>query len=341
MAEPRPRQAPEGSPEARAGAARRHVPQGPRQSLRRQLVWSVALVHAVLMLGFIGDLTWRDHRRIRDAQRHHAEMHAVSLAAAVLPSVLARDLAGLGQVVAAMRSDGELAQAMVLDVEGSILAHTEAARVGQRVAGLPPQAGAGGPVILNDSETGADVMAPVISDGKLRGWVRIGLAPDAARAALNGALLRGLLYALAAIGAGAVVAAWLALRVTRRLAVVQAAADAVRSGNLAQRSRLAGDDEPARLSRAFDSMLDAQSTALRALAESEARNRLALDAAQLGAWRWGIGNAHTDWLSDRQLLLGPEPPDGWPDFRQMVLDEDREAYLEAARRVLRGETSAY
>jgi PAS domain S-box-containing protein len=73
-----------------------------------------------------------------------------------------------------------------------------------------------------------------------------------------------------------------------------------------------------------------------ALRESEERLRLALDAASIVAWRWNVASGQTDWSDDPQLLLGPRPDNGYPDFRDMVLAEDRELFLAVGREALGG-----
>ena len=68
--------------------------------------------------------------------------------------------------------------------------------------------------------------------------------------------------------------------------------------------------------------------------ENEARERLALavSAADLYVWDWEIGAPSTYWRTDPEPLLGPRPRDGYPDFRTMVLEPDRDAYRRAFRR---------
>lgn len=74
-------------------------------------------------------------------------------------------------------------------------------------------------------------------------------------------------------------------RITAGLRRLTGAAAAIRAGDTAVRSGVSGDDEVASLGSAFDSMLDAvsaQSTALQAAAEDEARLRNRLEAVVAG-----------------------------------------------------------
>ncbi len=68
--------------------------------------------------------------------------------------------------------------------------------------------------------------------------------------------------------------------------------------------------------------------------ENEARERLALavQAADLYVWDWEIGAAHTLWRTDPEPMLGPRPASGYPDFTDMVFEEDRDLFEQAYRR---------
>jgi signal transduction histidine kinase/ActR/RegA family two-component response regulator len=68
--------------------------------------------------------------------------------------------------------------------------------------------------------------------------------------------------------------------------------------------------------------------------ESEKSLRFALEAARLWDWRWDIATDQTSWGKDLQALLGPKPPTGYPDFRDMVLPDDRPAFLSAGREAM-------
>jgi len=296
-------------------------------------------VHAVLMLLFVGETTWRDTQRIVQAEHESTLAHARALAAAALPGVLARDLAGLQQLIDGLSADADLAWALVADADGVVLAHSNASQVGSRLADLPTQATQS--VTLHASDAGADVASPIVHAGRLRGWVRLGQQPQAAQAQLQRAVLFGVAYTLVAVAAGAVLAALLARRQTARLARVQATADAVRAGDTSARSRLTGDDEAAHIGRALDAMLDTLAATIAAREQAQALLQLGLDAAGMAAWRWDIGAPRVQWLVGRERVLGPEPPGGWPDFSDMVLPEDRAAYIEAGRRVTDGQTEQY
>lgn len=73
-----------------------------------------------------------------------------------------------------------------------------------------------------------------------------------------------------------------------------------------------------------------------ALYESVARLRLAVDAADLYYWEWGVADNKFSWGRDPSGLLGL-PASGardHPDFRTLIHPDDRERYEEACARTL-------
>ncbi|MDP2809330.1 MAG: PAS domain S-box protein, partial [Rhodocyclaceae bacterium] len=305
-------------------------------TLRRQLVVGVALVNAVLMAGFVWDLTARQRNLMIEHQIEHAQALAGSLATTSAGWVAARDLAGLREIVEAQRSYPGLVFIMILDRHGRVLAHSDPDRLGRHVLDLPATAQA---TLLASSPTLVDAAAPVLLAGRHVGWARAGLAQDAAAAKLAAVIRDGILYALAAILLGSTMAWFMGRWLTRRLAVIQGVADAVERGDLAKRAALGGTDEAARLAGSFDRMLDGLAASHAALADSEQRLLLAFDAASMVAWRWDIETDKTIWGDSSQVerLLGPRPPEGYADFVDMVVAEDRDAFIAAGRAALAGD----
>jgi diguanylate cyclase (GGDEF)-like protein/PAS domain S-box-containing protein len=58
-------------------------------------------------------------------------------------------------------------------------------------------------------------------------------------------------------------------------------------------------------------------------------------------WEWELPDDRLRWLVDPQPMLGPRPPDGFPDFRDMVHPEDLDALRRAWRGVVAGERPHY
>lgn len=91
----------------------------------------------------------------------------------------------------------------------------------------------------------------------------------------------------------------------------------------------------------LDEMLDALAAANAAQAQTQALLQLGLEAAAMAAWRWDIGAPRVQWLAGMEHILGPRPAGDWPDFRDMVHEDDRQRYLQTGRRVIEGIVDHY
>lgn len=222
-------------------------------TLRGRLIIGVALVHAAMMTLFIVDLTGRQRALLLDRQEQDAKALAQTLSTSAAAWLAANDIAGLQELLEIQRRYPELIFAILTDGGGHILAHTEQARRGQYLHGLPSKAEL---TVISKSAELVDVAAPALLGGRLVGWVRVGIGQAAAANTLAGIIRNGVLYALAAIVIGSVIAWRMGRRITKRLYAVQETINAVRAGDHAARSMLTGSDEAALLAREFNAMLD-------------------------------------------------------------------------------------
>ena len=228
-------------------------------TVRRQLAVGVALVHAVMMGVFVSDLVVRQRDVLQARQADEARSLASTLALSARAWVLTRDLAGLAELT---RVDGGkgIEYMMLIDARGEVLAHTDPVRVGQFLGDMAALAAQSPPhtVVLGSSATLADVAAPVVAAGRVVGWARVGVG-QGEQAIVAARILRdGVLYTLAAIAIGIVLALLMARALTARLQQIRDAADAVRQGRHELRVSDDGrDDEVGVVARGFNAMLDA------------------------------------------------------------------------------------
>ena len=231
-------------------------------SLRRQLIFSVAAVHAVMMSLFIWDLTERQQDLLLDRQAEQAQALAQTLATSAAGWLAARDISGLQELVEAQRRYPQLAFAMLLDREGRVLAHTEHARQGQYVRDLPREAKL---TLLARDPTLVDAIAPAMLAGHAVGWARVGIGQQEAREKLDAITRNGVFYALAAIVIGSILALLMGNRMTRKLYALRRVSETVRAGHQEVRVPDLGGDEVGQLARDFNVMLDAQSSSEKSL----------------------------------------------------------------------------
>jgi len=308
-------------------------------SLRRQLTVGVAAVIAATMALFVWGLVVLQREVFLENQAMISDGLAQTLATSAQNALAARDLAGLQELVEAQRQFPELSFAMLLDNDGRVLAHTDPARRWEYVRDLPAKAEA---ATLARSAALVDVATPVLVDGRAIGWARVGLDHRAATAARLGRIERnGLAYALAAIVAGALVAAVMARRLTRRLRVIENVADAVQRGDLSRRAAIAGTDEAAHLGRAFDAMLDnldishrAQEDAGRSMQASLSKLDEAQRLAQVGSWELDLVSGELLWSDEIFRIFEIDPRAfgaSYEAFLNAIHPEDRDRVNQAYR----------
>jgi len=228
-------------------------------SVRRQLIWGVALVHAAMMTLFVADLTVKQHEFLVDSQVDQAQSLAETLSVTAITPMLSSDLSGLQELVMAVAKYPGVLHVMAVHSSGKILAHSEPVRRGQYVVDLPQFAGAvpGQGQILAQTDELVDVVTPVMANQQRLGWVRVGVGQSKAAARLESISRSGVLYTALAIAVGVLLAWVLARRLTRRLSGLAQVADSVRTGSLALRAGASGTDELSHLAKAFNFMLDA------------------------------------------------------------------------------------
>ncbi len=261
-------------------------------SLRRQLILGVALVHALMMALFVWDLVERQKDMLLDRQVQQASALAYSVATSSAGWLASRDYFGLQEIITAQTRYPDLAFAMLLDTGGQVLAHTDIRRLRQQVTDLPEQVEF---TLLAHSATLVDVVTPVMLSGIHIGWVRIGLGQATTELRLKDLVRDGVLYALAAILIGSLIAGVMGSRLARRVTALRADMEAFQAGETARRARVEGADEASELARGFNFMLDVLGQreqqlheSMAALAISEERWLLALDGAGHGVWDWDV-----------------------------------------------------
>ena len=244
--------------------------------VRYQLALGVALVHAVMMTMFVGDLVMRQRADLMQSSLDQTSGLAQTLAATSVSWVLARDQAGLQEVVQALRHAHGLGYAMVLSPEGRVLGDTGAERVGKYLVDAVSRSlitGARQPRTLVATSVQVDVAVPVLAEGRFVGWARVSLDRGEFNATLARVTWNGIEFTLLAIVVGTLFAFAVANRLTRRLDRVVEASERVHAGARDVRVPDIGEDEIGTLGKAFNAMLHA-------IEESEERQRAAIEAAE-------------------------------------------------------------
>jgi len=322
-------------------------------SLRRQLILGVAGVHAVMMGFFVTDLAQRQRDFLSARQSEEAQLLARTLALSASAGMLARDLAGLQELVTLDKEQSTVRYAMLVNPQGQVVAHSQRDRIGLFLedAARLKDAGPDKSLTLAQARELVDVAHPVMAGQRIIGWARVGVHQGGTQARLSAVTRDGLLYTAAAILIGALLAWWMAQRLTARLRTIQNAAVAVRGGNMSARALVSGGDEAAVVAQGFNALLDTLSQeeqALRAtqadLAASRERLDLAMRGSNDGLWDWDMRTNKVYFSPRWKSMLGnndDEVGDGLEEWEKRVHPLDMASAYADVNAHLSGQTPQY
>jgi diguanylate cyclase (GGDEF)-like protein/PAS domain S-box-containing protein len=226
-------------------------------SVKRQLIWGVALVHAAMMTLFVYDLSNRQKDFLVESQASQAISLAKNLSLIAAIPLLSSDFSGLQELTMAISRYPGVVYVMVIGADGKVLAHGDRSVRGKYIADFPQISASTAPQeVLYKSASKADVLEAISVNETRIGWVRLGVSQDETASKLAAIAQSGLFYTTAAILAGIVLAWVLARRLTYRLDALVKVANSVQSGGLDARARTGGNDELGRLAMAFNYMLN-------------------------------------------------------------------------------------
>jgi len=179
----------------------------------------------VLSLGlamslFVARVVSHQRADLRAQSEDRVRALARAIAVSDLPEVLESDVQSMQELFGSVAGYPDLRYAMVLSPEGQILAHTEASLLGQYVTDETSRRGLTGPVQLTTlvrTDRLIDVAAPILTQGRLVGWVRVGIGQEATVASLRAMMRDGALFTALAIALGALFAYLASTRLSRGL----------------------------------------------------------------------------------------------------------------------------
>jgi diguanylate cyclase (GGDEF)-like protein/PAS domain S-box-containing protein len=239
------------------------------------MVIGVVLIVGSMMSLLVWDLTRRQQDVARAQQSEQAQAIASSVSISSAAWLASRDLKGLEEIIQGLTHYPDLQYAMVLDIRGQILAHSDPRLRGQYLNDLPTSANRR---VLQNTGDSIDVMNPVELNGRTVGWVRVGLSGASLEDRLAQTTRGGIFYTLAALAISIVVTLFASRYLTRRLHEISRVASSVQAGRASLRAVVDGDDEAAQLALQFNDMLNTIEQRDQALKQSETFKTVILDS---------------------------------------------------------------
>jgi two-component system, NtrC family, sensor histidine kinase HydH len=244
-------------------------------TLRARLIFSVALVHVVLMSLFTWNAVERQSQELRQDLLDQGSSLASLMVVASTNALLAEDLASLAEVTRRVGEQSDVTYGEVVDVRGYVMASTRAGRVGKHIKTLCKQ---NDNFPLAPEDLILDLCEAIQIGNNQVGFVRLGMAINNLSQALEATRDRGLQSIILALIIGSI-AAWLfSMTVTRNLQELTTAAGHIGKGNFDVRIKVSGRDETSTLAHAFNLMTASLQKGSR---EMEQEHRKRTDAERL------------------------------------------------------------
>lgn len=316
-------------------------------SIQRQLIFGIALVHAVLMSIFVFDMVERQTKFLHQESIAQATSLAETLAANSTSWVLANDIIGMEELIVSQSKYPSLKYAMLLNREGKVLGHTDKRHVGQYANDVNSKEllKANGAVqALIKSQKLIDIAAPILANGQHIGWARVGLGQDQNIAGLRIILRDGAFYTLIAIVVGILFAVLMAKGLTLGLRQLVNVSSRIHHGEHDARADLQRNDELGQLGIDFNQMLDSLSSARTELAVSEERFDLAMRGTNDGVWDWNILTNEIYFSPRWKAMLGykdEELENVFSTFEKLLHPDDVARVMKSVEDYLAGKTKKF
>lgn len=266
-----------------------------RGSFKRQIILAFVVGFFFLITIFAVYLVNREKGNLYRDSFDETTGLAESLAVSSLSWVLANDVVGLQEVVRSFQNYPALRYTMVISPTGRVLAHSDAAKVGQFISdekSLALLKAHPRTQTIMDNEYMVDVAVPISINNRYVGWARVGLGRGKISDALQRMMLVSGFFVLLSTALSLLAAILIAGRLGHRIGSLVKVAEEVQAGNFSTRASIpGGEDEVTKLADTFNQMLDALARDIteRNKAEQEViqlslRNRQILDSAGEGIY---------------------------------------------------------
>ncbi len=251
------------------------------KTIRRQLVTGVMLVFLAVMTAFVTYLLSAQRHFLLDKARSHALIRTELLAASCRQSVMSHDITNLQEVVQSMHGDSSMCHAMIIDLGGRVLAHSDPRRVGQVLTDATSkkllqhegkldctQCHTADEIrrhsmsrdtcsaILSETPQTLEIAVPISGTNGPIAWARLARDLSDDNAHLRRIIEAAALFTLAALCFGTLVVSLMAGAVLRPLRILLRGTELLAENRLDQRLAVTAENEIGTVAKAFNNALD-------------------------------------------------------------------------------------
>jgi signal transduction histidine kinase len=230
-----------------------------KRSITRRMALHIMLLHVVLMVLFMAFVVQREVRFLNQLTESLASALAHTLAANSGTWAVSRDLSGVPGLLHSLDEFPFLEEAMLLDTQGRILAHTRAEEAGKRLPEVDIRKfvnHAPRMIVLQHDWRIIDMVAPVLEGDMLIGWARVRVNTIEARSRLREMMRHALWFILVALALSGCVSWYEAKQLTGDIYRLAQLSKKIQAGQHQERLDLPREDELGQLARDFNQMLD-------------------------------------------------------------------------------------
>ncbi len=222
-------------------------------NLRKQLIVGISLITSLMMALFVWQVTQRHQADMITANTNRAIALSQNISLSASTWLASRDYSALQEIIQGLSGYPDLDYAIVLDLQGQIVAHDSTQYVGRYLHDTPTE------IKLSYSEKtkgSVDVFNPIFLGKQPIGWVRIGINQNTLTDDIAQTQRDGMIYTFIAILISLLFANMTGRYLTRRLNLIQDVTNAVQAGRSDARIQMEGEDEAALLAQQINKMLD-------------------------------------------------------------------------------------
>jgi len=304
-------------------------------SLRTKLLLACTLVQVLMLVLLVATGIGVLNDRLNERVGIEIEEQKRLLNAALSAPLAQGDDAAVRDLIGDMRRADSIVYLVVLDAGGRLVASSG---LNETVAGPADQVLDAARRIYARS---IDVETPVARKGKLLGKLHFGLSTDFIAKARVELITESLLIGVIAVVLSVLIVLGLYYWLTRNLRQLATASASFANGNYAVRLPVEGGDEVGRLASAFNSMADALSGRIKALADNEAKFSAIADYSY-DCELWADPEGRLIWINPRvQDMFGYTPEEclAAEDFpAAFISGPDVKRTVRQIRLALRGNT---